>query len=471
MTSASWDHSPDLLHGSGICRVLVANRGEIALRAIRVCRRLGIETIAVYSDADVTSPHVWAADDCVCIGPPAAATSYLSASSLLHVAMAKGCDAVYPGYGFLAENAEFAEMCVGQGIKFIGPSAVTMRAMGDKSKAREIAGTFGVPVVPGSRSAFTNAEDGRQTADEVGFPLLLKAKAGGGGRGMRIVNSEWDFPAAFSEASREAEAAFGDGALYLERFFESVRHVEVQVMGDGKGGAIVFDERDCSVQRRHQKLIEESPSPVVDPELRHRLKQATLSLARGIGYEGAGTVEFILDQGTGEFFFIEMNTRIQVEHTVTEMRIDRDLVEMQFLVASGVPLEAFEDTLTAQGHAIEYRINVEDWRDNFKPVPGCLTVWRAPRGPGLRLDTAAYEGQVISPYYDSMIGKLVVYGRDRKEALERSRVALDGFIVEGATTTIGFHRMVIDHDDFLSNRVHTRWLENGMAGFGTRGSA
>lgn len=449
-------------NANGLRRVLVANRGEIALRAVRVCRRMGIESVAVYSEADAASPHVWSADDSVCIGPPAAARSYLAAEALVHVAKAKGCDAVYPGYGFLAENFEFAALCGKSGLKFVGPSAEAIRAMGDKSRARRVAARFGVPVVPGSETAFTGLKEAQTVAGELGFPLLLKAKSGGGGRGMRIVRDSAEFPAAFTEATREAEAAFGDGAVYVERFFEAVRHIEVQVMGDGEGGAIAFDERDCSVQRRHQKLIEESPSPVVDAELRTRMKGAALSLARGIAYEGAGTIEFIFDVATREFFFIEMNTRIQVEHAVTEMRIGRDLIELQFAIAGGAQLAVSDDGVAARGHAIEYRINVEDWQLGFRPSPGRLNLWQPPQGPGIRLDSAAYEGQMITPYYDSMIAKLIVLGEDRHDALKKSRAALDDFKVDGVATTIGFHRQVIDHEDFFSDRVHTRWIENEM---------
>jgi acetyl-CoA carboxylase, biotin carboxylase subunit len=445
-----------------IKRVLIANRGEIALRAVRVCKRLGLDTVAVYSRADAASPHVWAADDAVCIGPPPATQSYLAAKSLIHVALEKGCDAVYPGYGFLAENAEFADLCAENGIKFVGPSADHIRMMGDKSKAREVAITYGVPVVPGSDAAYTTLADAQPKAADVGYPMLLKARAGGGGRGMRIVAKPEDFAPSFAEANREAEAAFGDGALYIERFFKSVRHIEVQVFGDGKGGAIAFDERDCSVQRRHQKLIEESPSPAVDEPLRARLKEAALLLTQGIKYEGAGTIEFIMDPSTNEFFFIEMNTRIQVEHTVTEMRIGKDLVEWQFDIAAGKLACLKDHDLPAQGHAIEFRINVEDWRNGFAPAPGRLNTWRFPKGDGIRLDSAAYEGQLISPFYDSMIAKLIVLGTDRADALAKSRKVLDNFEVGGVKTTIGFHRLLIDHDDFLSDRVHTRWIETEM---------
>lgn len=445
-----------------INRVLIANRGEIALRAVRVCRHIGLETVAIYSQADAASPHVWVADDSVCVGPPPATQSYLAAKVLIHIALEKGCDAVYPGYGFLAENAEFAELCAENGIKFVGPSAEAIRTMGDKSKAREIAMKFGVPVVPGSDAAYTSLNEAQAVAANISFPLLLKARSGGGGRGMRIVNKPDAFAASFAEANREAEAAFGDGALYMERFFQAVRHIEIQVFGDGKGGAVAFDERDCSVQRRHQKLIEESPSPAVDEPLRNRLKQAALLLTEGIQYEGAGTIEFILDTKSNEFFFIEMNTRIQVEHTVTEMRIGRDLVEWQFDIASGRIQAIEKGDIPAQGHAIEFRINVEDWRRDFAPSPGRLTKWQFPKGADIRLDTAAYKGQQISPFYDPMIAKLIVLGKDRDDALAKSRNVLDSFEVEGVETTIGFYRLLIDHGDFLSNRIHTRWIENDM---------
>lgn len=443
-------------------RVLIANRSEIALRAIRVCHRLGLETVAVYSTADTASPHVWAATQAVCIGPPPALQSYLSVPTLLHVALETGCDAVYPGYGFLAENAAFASQCEENGIKFIGPSSETISTMGDKSRARETAARFGVPVVPGSDEAYLDMAQARQAAIDIGFPLLIKARSGGGGRGMRIVERESDFASAFAQATREADAAFNDGAVYMERFFASVRHIEVQVFGDGKGGSLEFDERDCSVQRRHQKLVEESPSPVVNEDVRHGLLDAAARLTRGICYEGAGTVEFILDTATNEFYFIEMNTRIQVEHTVTEMRVGLDLVELQFDIARGKPLPVIDNETIPGGHAIEFRINAEDWRRDFQPSPGVLQKWRCPQGAGIRLDTASYQGQRISPFYDSMIAKLIVHGRDRQHALQIARAALSGFGCEGVATTIDFHRMLVDHEAYLDNRVHTRWIETEL---------
>jgi acetyl-CoA carboxylase biotin carboxylase subunit len=417
----------------------------------------------VHSTADADAMHVRLADHAVCIGPASAADSYLNHANIISAAEVAGCDAIHPGYGFLSENAGFADLCAQNGIKFIGPSAEAIRMMGDKARARDVAESHGVPVVPGSDGAFTDASAAEACAVEVGFPLLLKAKSGGGGRGMRIVREPGTFRAQFLEASREAEAAFGDGSIYIERFFDAVRHIEIQVMGDGRGRAVAFDERDCSVQRRHQKLIEESPSPAVGPSLRDRLKEASLKLASGIAYEGAGTIEFILDVASGDFFFIEMNTRIQVEHTVTEMRIGHDLIAMQMDIAGGAPLGAGLQDLQGRGHAIEYRINAENWRNGFMPSPGRLCEWLVPQGEGIRLDTAVYRGQQISPFYDSMIAKLIVWGETRDQALERSRAVLDGCRVDGVETTIGLHRLLIDHQDFQQDRIHTRWIENEIS--------
>jgi len=444
-----------------LSRILIANRGEIALRAVRACKSLGLESVSVHSVADRNAPHAWLADRSVCIGAAPSNQSYLRTDALLHVAEATGCDGVYPGYGFLSENAGFVESCEDAGLTFIGPAAATIRDMGDKSKAREMAERFGVPVVPGSESAFTDAAQAEAALGDIGFPLLLKARSGGGGRGMRVVTQAADFADAFSQARLEAESAFGDGAIYMERFFPEVRHVEVQVFGDGKGGVLALGERDCSVQRRHQKLLEESPSPAVDDGTRAQLIEAASNLTAGIKYKGAGTIEFILDPARGEFFFIEMNTRIQVEHPVTEARVGMDLVALQFRVAAGEPLPPAEPAAWPGGHAIEFRINAEDWTNGFQPSPGRLDKWRPPSGPGVRFDSAAYEGYVVPPFYDSMIGKLIVHGADRAEALRRARQALDHFEVAGIATTAGFHRALIDHPDFLDNQVHTRWVDNG----------
>ncbi|MEK9673436.1 MAG: acetyl-CoA carboxylase biotin carboxylase subunit [Rhodospirillaceae bacterium] len=440
-------------------RVLVANRGEIAYRAVRVCRDLGIASVTVHSQVDAGQPHVREADRSICIGPPPSRGSYLAADRLLHVAEGTGCDAVYPGYGFLSENAAFADKCEAQGIKFIGPSAEAIRMMGDKARAREMAIAYGVPVVPGSDGAFTDIAAARAASADVGYPLLLKARSGGGGRGMRVVEKAADFDRAFGQATQEAEAAFGDGAVYLERFFQSVRHIEVQVLGDGRGAAVAFDERDCSVQRRHQKLVEESPSPSVGEDLRRDLLQAARQLTEGIAYEGAGTIEFILDPASGEAFFIEMNTRIQVEHPVTEVRTRLDLVKAQFLIAAGRPLDDVLAGTPVGGHAIEFRINAEDWQNGFRPSPGRLTTWRPPGGSGVRLDTAMTEGAVVPPFYDSMIAKLIVHGHDRRDAIERAKRALDAFGCDGIETTIGFHRALLDQEDYLAGAVHTRWVD------------
>lgn len=449
---------------ANITRVLIANRGEIALRAIRACHGIGLETVAVFSQADADSSHVGAADRSVCIGAAPSAQSYLAIPSILHVAIETGCDAVYPGYGFLAENAAFAEACADNGLKFIGPSAEVIRTMGDKAKARETARRFGVPVVPGSVGAFTSAHEAARAAKDIGFPLLLKARAGGGGRGMRVADDMAGFSEAFAEASRESEAAFGDGAIYLERFLPRVRHIEVQVLGDGRGNSLQMDERDCTIQRRHQKLVEESPSPVVDATLRARLLDVSGRLTRGIAYEGAGTVEFILDETSGAFFFIEMNTRIQVEHPVTEVRSGLDLVEAQFKIAEGHSLPRLDENTMPGGHAIEFRINAEDWLRGFAPSPGRLDEWQPPQGPGVRFDSAVDQGHSITPYYDSMIGKLIIHGRDRKEALARARVALSDFHCAGVANTIGFHQILVDDEDFLANRVYTRWAETLLPG-------
>ncbi|MCP5367052.1 MAG: acetyl-CoA carboxylase biotin carboxylase subunit [Hyphomicrobiales bacterium] len=441
-------------------RVLIANRGEIALRAIRSCRSLGMESVSVHSEADRNAPHTWMADRSLCIGAAPSPRSYLRGEALLHVARETGCDAVYPGYGFLSENADFAEACAAAGVTFVGPSADTLRDMGDKVKARRVAERFGVPVVPGSESAFATLAEAQAASAGIGFPLLLKARSGGGGRGMRMVEGPEAFAQAFTGASREAESAFGDGAMYLERYFPRVRHVEVQVFGDGRGGVLALGERDCSVQRRHQKLVEESPSPAVDEATRDRLVQAASDLAAGIAYRGAGTVEFILDVDTGDFFFIEMNTRIQVEHPVTEARTGLDLVTLQLRVAAGEDLPRLDPGAQPGGHAIEFRINAEDWANGFTPSPGTLGTWRPPAGPGLRFDGAVYEGYRVPPFYDSMIGKLIAHGADRDQALDRARRALDRFQVAGVATTIGFHRRLIDHPDFRAGRVHTRWVDD-----------
>lgn len=440
--------------------LLIANRGEIALRAARVCRKLGIECTAVYSQADGNSPHAWVADNAVCIGPPPSTQSYLNIPALLHVAESKGCDAIYPGYGFLAENAGFAEKCEAEGLTFIGPKPEAIRQMGDKAQARETASRLGVPVVPGSEMAFEDADAAGKAAKDIGFPLLLKARSGGGGRGMRVADDAASFPSLFRQAHGEAEAAFGDGAIYLERFFPEVRHIEVQIFGDRHGNVVHFGERDCTVQRRHQKLVEESPSPLLDKDLRTRLHETAVTLARGIEYVGAGTVEFIYVPAERQFYFIEMNTRIQVEHPVSEEVFGLDLIALQMRIARDEALPAISMPEPPGGHAIEFRINAEDWHNNFMPSPGILKRWRPPAREGVRIDSHAYENYVVPPFYDSMIGKLIVHGRNREEAMTRASQAIAEFECSGVATTLDFHAALLKDNDFRAGEVHTRWVEN-----------
>ena len=439
-------------------KVLIANRGEIALRVIRACRELGIATVAVYSEADRESLHVRFADDDVCIGPPPGRSSYLNIPRIIAAAEITGADAIHPGYGFLAENPEFAEICKASNITFIGPTAEQIRAMGDKASARRLATATGVPTVPGSEGVLESAEDALAVAERIGFPVIIKAIAGGGGKGMRIVADAEQLPELFSLAQNEALAAFGNGAVYLEKYLQHPRHVEFQVLGDTRGRLVHLGERDCSVQRRHQKLIEESPSPVLTPALRARMGDASVALAGAIGYQGAGTIEFLLDP-EGAFYFMEMNTRIQVEHPVTEMVTGFDLVKEQIRIAAGEPLGLPCDLNGLRGHAIECRVNAEDPYRNFQPSPGHITAYHPPGGPGVRVDTHVYAGYTVPPYYDSLLAKVIVHGRDRAEALARMGQALDSFILEGITTTIPFLGRIIHHPDFVAGRVDTRFLE------------
>ena len=441
-------------------RVLIANRGEIALRAARACRRLGLETVAVHSTADVSSPHIWAADRAVCIGPPPASASYLMADALLEVARGTGCDAIYPGYGFLSEKSGFAAQCTEAGLTFVGPGAEAIALMGDKVAARRTAADLGVPVVPGTTTGFIKAADAQEFAQEIGFPLLLKASGGGGGRGMRVVSRPEEFAPQFDQATAEAAAAFGQPEIYLERFFAKVHHIEIQVFGDRHGGAVHLWERDCSVQRRHQKLVEEAPSPVLRPATRREMAEAALALVRSLKYQNAGTVEFILEAESQRFFFIEMNTRIQVEHPVTEMVTGTDLVAEQFRVAAGERLSLVTPPEPDGRSAIEFRINAEDATQGFRPVPGTLAVWRPPTGPALRLDSHAYEGYRIPPFYDSMLGKLIVAGGSRADTIAAARSALRRFEVAGVPTTIPFHAELLTRREFAGGEVHTRWIEN-----------
>ncbi len=442
-------------------RVLIANRGEIALRAIRTCRRLGLDSVAVYSSADGNSPHRWAADHAVCIGPPPPKASYLNEAALIEVASACQCDALYPGYGFLAENAGFAARCAEERLIFIGPSAEVIARMGDKVAARQTAASLGIPVVPGSSEGFTAAADAKERADAIGYPLLLKASAGGGGRGMRVVPETSAFTGLFAQATAEAAAAFGKPDVYLERFFPQVRHIEIQVFGDSHGNCVQLGERDCSVQRRHQKLIEEAPSPVLDAAARRAMAEAAVTLVRALKYVNAGTVEFIYDVSSGKFFFIEMNTRIQVEHPVTEMITGSDLVAEQFHVAAGEKLSV-GPAKGAAGAAIEFRINAEDADHDFRPSPGMLKRWRPPSGRDIRLDSHVYENYVVPPFYDSMLGKLIVTGRDRAAALETAASALARFDIAGIATTVPFHAALLRRPEFARAEIHTRWIENEL---------
>ena len=441
-----------------IKKVLVANRGEIALRVIRACREMGIATVAVYSEADRESLHVRFADDDVCIGPPPSRLSYLRIPNLIAAAEITGADAIHPGYGFLAENAEFADICRASNLTFIGPTGDQIRKMGDKATARRLAKEAGVPTVPGSPGTIEDVDEALAAAEGIGFPVIIKATAGGGGKGMRIALDAEQFSQSFSLAQNEALSAFGNGAVYVEKYLVRPRHVEIQVMGDSQGTVVHLGERDCSVQRRHQKLIEESPSPALTEELRGRMGDAAVQLASAIGYIGAGTIEFLLDED-GSFYFMEMNTRIQVEHPVTEMVTSFDLVKEQIRVAGGDPISFKGDGRYLRGHAIECRINAEDPYRNFQPSPGLITAYHPPGGPGVRVDTHVYAGYRVPPQYDSLLAKVIVHGNDRREALNRMGQALDSFILEGVTTTIPFLARVIRHPDFVAGTVDTKFLE------------
>ena len=439
-------------------KVLIANRGEIALRIIRACRELGVQTVAVYSEADRESLHVRFADDDVCIGPPPSRQSYLRIPNLIAAAEITGADAIHPGYGFLAENADFADTCKSSNIVFIGPTGDQIRQMGDKATARRLAKEAGVPTVPGSPDTLEDLDQALAIAAEIGYPVIIKATAGGGGKGMRIALDAEQFAQVFNLAQNEALAAFGNGAVYVEKYLARPRHVEIQVMGDNHGRVTHLGERDCSVQRRHQKLIEEAPSPALTPELRRAMGDAAVKLSSAINYSGAGTVEFLLDTD-GSFYFMEMNTRIQVEHPVTEMVTSFDLVKEQIRVASGEHLSFQGDGSRLRGHAIECRVNAEDPYRNFQPSPGHITAYHPPGGPGVRVDSHVYAGYTVPPYYDSLLAKVIVHGNTREEALGRMGQALDSFILEGVTTTIPFLARVIRHPDFAAGRVDTKFLE------------
>ena len=438
-------------------KVLVANRGEIALRVIRACKELDIETVAIYSEADRESLHVRFADDDVCIGPPPARESYLRIARIIAAAEITGADAIHPGYGFLAENAEFAETCAASNITFIGPTASQIRVMGDKAAARKAMQDVGVPIIPGTPGPVEDVETALELAREIGFPVIIKAAAGGGGKGMRVAKSEAEFARSFSLARSEALSAFSNDEVYVEKYLSRPRHIEFQIIGDQHGNVLHLGERDCSIQRRHQKLIEEAPSPAVTPELRELMGEAAVRGAKAIDYVGAGTIEMLLDED-GSYYFMEMNTRIQVEHPVTEMLTGIDLVKEQIRVAAGEKLSVTE-LPPLRGHVIECRINAEDPSRSFQPSPGRIDVYHPPGGPGVRLDTHVYAGYTVPPYYDSLLAKLIVQGRDRPEAVRRMQIALDAFIIEGVTTTISFLGRVLSHDAFQRGVVDTKFLE------------
>jgi len=439
-------------------KVLIANRGEIALRVICACKELGIATVAVYSEADRNSLHVRFADEAVCIGPPKSYESYLNIPSIISAAEITNVEAIHPGYGYLAESPYFAEVCETCGIKFIGPSPEVIELMGDKARARETITKAGLPIIPGS-NLITEGENSTALgmADEIGYPLIIKASAGGGGRGMRIVRKPEDLAETLDTAQSEAAGAFGNASVYLERYLENPRHVEFQILGDEHGSAIHLGERECSVQRRHQKLIEETPSPLITEELREELGTQVVNAMKEIGYYSAGTVEFLFDQD-GEFYFIEMNTRIQVEHPVTEMATGVDVVKEQIRIAAGEKLSLSQDEISLNGHSIECRINAEN-PENFRPCPGTITAYNAPGGPGIRVDSTAYQGWEVSSHYDSLIAKLIVHGSNRQEALERMGRALDFFVIEGIETTIPLQRKIIRHPQFQKGEYGTSLLE------------
>lgn len=438
-------------------KVLIANRGEIALRIIRTCREMGIRTVAVYSTADADSLHVRFADEAVCIGPPASKASYLDIPSIMAAAEITNSDAIHPGYGFLSENARFSRICQENGVKFIGATPEQIDQMGDKSTAKSTMIKAGVPCIPGSEGLLETVEEAETLAEKIGYPVMLKATAGGGGRGMRAVWKKEDLRKAFETASAEAGAAFGNSGMYMEKLIEEPRHIEIQIIGDQYGKACHLSERDCSIQRRHQKLTEETPSPFMTAKLRNAMGKAAVKAAKAIAYEGAGTVEFLVDKDRN-FYFMEMNTRIQVEHPITEQVIDYDLIREQIKVAAGVPITGknYEPKL----HSIECRINAEDPYNDFRPSPGRITSLHSPGGHGVRLDTHVYSGYTIPPHYDSMIAKLITSAQTREEAIDKMRRALDEFVIEGVATTIPFHRQLMDHPDYLEGNYTTKFMES-----------
>ena len=438
-------------------KILIANRGEIALRVIRTCKEMGIRTVAVYSTADIDSLHVRFADEAVCIGPPKSVDSYLSIPRIMAAVEITNADAIHPGYGFLAENADFAEVCQEYGIKFIGPTPEMIRKMGDKITAKETMIKAGVPVIPGSEGLVKDQKQGLRTCKQIKFPVMLKATAGGGGKGMRVVRNEEEFETQWNAARQEAKAAFGNDGIYIEKLIEEPRHIEFQIIGDRKGTVVHLSERDCSIQRRHQKLVEEAPSPFVTDSLRKKMGRAAIKAGKAIRYEGLGTVEFLVDKHKN-FYFMEMNTRIQVEHPVTEEVIDNDLIKEQIKVAAGLPIKS--RSFIPQAHSIECRINAEDPFNNFMPCPGTITSFHSPKGRGVRVDTHVYAGYRIPPYYDSMIAKLICRAKTREECIAKMQRALDEFVVEGVKTSVPFHKKLMRDENFRKGVFDTSFLNN-----------
>ncbi|MGL5081884.1 MAG: acetyl-CoA carboxylase biotin carboxylase subunit [Microcoleaceae cyanobacterium] len=442
-------------------KILIANRGEIALRILRTCEELGISTVAVHSTIDRHALHVQLADEAVCIGEPSSSKSYLNIPNIISAALTRNATAIHPGYGFLAENARFASICADHSIIFIGPTPEAIQSMGDKSTARETMQRVGVPTIPGSQGLVTNEQEALKLAQQIGYPVIVKATAGGGGRGMRLVKQQGDLPKLFAAAQGEAEAAFGNSGVYLEKFIEQPRHIEFQILADHYGNTIHLGERDCSVQRRHQKLLEEAPSPALDADLRAKMGAAAVKAAQSINYTGAGTVEFLLDR-TGHFYFMEMNTRIQVEHPVTEAITGLDLIAEQIRIAQGEKLSLTQDQVKLVGHAIECRINAEDPDRNFRPQPGRISGYLPPGGPGVRIDSHVYTDYEIPPYYDSLIGKLIVWGANRESAIARTKRSLREFAITGIPTTISFHQRLLEMPEFLRGEIHTKFVEQVM---------
>ncbi|MCP6681094.1 acetyl-CoA carboxylase biotin carboxylase subunit [Bacillus nakamurai] len=442
-----------------IKKLLIANRGEIAVRIIRACKELGIETVAVYSEADKDALHVQMADEAFCIGPKASKDSYLNVTNIVSVAKLTGTDAIHPGYGFLAENADFAELCAEVNVTFVGPTADAISKMGTKDIARDTMQLAGVPIVPGSKGIIKNTEEAVSLSREIGYPVIIKATAGGGGKGIRVARTEEELIKGIKITQQEAATAFGNPGVYIEKYIEDFRHVEIQVLADNYGNTIHLGERDCSIQRRLQKLLEETPSPALDSDIREQMGEAAVKAAQAVGYTGAGTVEFIYDYREQRYYFMEMNTRIQVEHPVTEMVTGTDLIKEQIRVASGLELTLRQEDVEFNGWAIECRINAENPAKNFMPSPGEIKMYLPPGGLGVRVDSAAYPGYSIPPYYDSMIAKVITYGKTRDEAIARMKRALSEFVIEGIETTIPFHLKLLEHETFVSGEFNTKFLE------------